>query len=71
MPPGFKDSWCLLVSDPAFGCWQLCQTILRLGGNFLFFFNFFSRVGCGLQLNFGGKFQRGRQAVSKSEGTGK
>lgn len=65
MPPGFKDSWYFLVSDPAFGCWQLCQTILGLGGNFFF------RVGCGLQLNFGGKFQRGRQAVSKSEGTGK
>lgn len=38
MPPCFKDSWCLLVSDPAFGCWQLCQTILRLGGNFYLFF---------------------------------
>lgn len=27
MPPSFKDAWCSLVSNAAFGCWQLCQTI--------------------------------------------
>lgn len=27
MPLSFKDAWCFLVSNAAFGCWQLCQTV--------------------------------------------
>lgn len=74
-------SWrCPQVLRTLGACW--CQILPLAAGSsakpfsgwvaiFLFFYFFFSRVGCGLQLNFGGKFQRGRQAVSKSEGTGK
>lgn len=63
MPPSFKDAWCSLVSNAAFGCWQLCQTI---PGWVVIF-----QGGLRLLIKFGGggKSHPESQAVSKSEGT--